>query len=182
MTIDYDEHGRRRRFVGVYPGLPPTSNKLYIFGKKLTTKAREFKENFKSYVHQHYGHEISELEEPNQKDSDGVTDLRTLNPNLIYSLTLIFYMDCLNASWDDPKTPPKRRASFRYKKVDLSNRIKLVEDCIKSSLDIDDSLTFASTQMKVHDPENERVQFELVVADPRMFSIPLYPFIKEGPM
>jgi hypothetical protein len=170
---DYDESGRRVRLSGVYPGLPPTSNKLYIFGNKLTGPAREFKENFKSYVQQTYGHQISELEEPNQKAEDGVTDLRTRNPNLVYALTLTFYMDCLNGTWSDASVPKSRRAAFRFKKADLSNRIKLVEDCIKTALDIDDSLTFASTQMKVHDPGNERVQFEIVVADTRAFSIPL---------
>jgi Holliday junction resolvase RusA-like endonuclease len=109
---------------------------------------------------QNYGHQILELIDPSK------------DPTVIFALHLTFYLDCINESWDNPNFSPSKRASSRYKRVDLSNRIKLLEDCLKYSVVLDDSLTFSATQEKVHDPTSPRVRIELVKANPELFGIP----------
>jgi hypothetical protein len=172
---DHDEKGRRVRINVWYPGLPPSANKIYFKGTMLTSPAREYKEQFKMYVVQNYLHLIGEMPEPNSKYQDpksgNTVDFETKEPNLIFGLQLIFYMDCLT-SWNNPEVYKKHQAKFRFKKVDLSNRIKFIEDCFKYAVDIDDSLTFFSSQMKFHSPEQEGVMITYYVMSPEQVSIP----------
>ena len=143
-----------------YPVLPPTANRIYVRGSVLRQEAREYKETFKKVLHQQYGHVIQQLPDP-KKD-----------PNLVFWLSLTFYMNCLNASWRNMKLPPTRRSEDRFKKIDLTNRIKFFEDCIRDAVGIDDSLTFAASQSKYHSL-TEGVHFRLKKADPRTFGIEL---------
>lgn len=172
---DHDEQGRRIRVNLWYPVLPPSSNKLYFKGTMLTQVAREYKEQFKMYVVQNYMHLIGEMPMPNSKYTDPksgeIVDHETKEPNLVFGLTLLFYMDCLT-SWCDPKVYKAHQARFRFRKVDLTNRIKFIEDCFKYAVDIDDSLTFASTQMKMHSPDQEGVMLSYYVMAPEQFGVP----------
>lgn len=182
---EYDQDGKRVRLSFVYGELPPTANKIYVKGNMLHEDAREYRERFRTYVHQNYGHQLLELPEPNVKETRPeknrrtkkvemvMKDVGTKDPNCVFVLYLIFYMDVLNETWGDYKLPPSRRATFRFKKTDLTNRIKFVEDCVKYAVDIDDSLTFESHQAKRHDPENLRVEVHLLRGDPRNYGIPL---------
>lgn len=52
------------------------------------------------------------------------------------ALTINLHMVTENRGWS------KGTAKSRYKKVDASNRVKLLEDAIFSCLDVDDSLVF----------------------------------------
>jgi Holliday junction resolvase RusA-like endonuclease len=126
----------------VYPELPPTSNHIYVRGTMLTQKAREYGERFAHYMAVNHLHEINKL-----------------NPDGIYSLSLHFYFPTLvNETWNNPEVKPSKRAKSRYKRLDLSNRVKLLEDCIRDALAIDDSQTFEGQQMKAQDPKNPRVE------------------------
>lgn len=179
----YDENGRRRLLNIWYPELPPTSNKIYFKGTMLTTKARAYKESFKMYVQQNYGHELSELVEPNLKkmvlnvkQKDGTVrneeqDFETKYPNMVFGLSLTFYTNWLT-SWDDQSVAPSHRAKFRFKKIDLTNRVKLLEDCFRDAVGVDDSLTFWSTQRKVHSPDKDAVLIEYYTVPVTQFGIP----------
>ena len=171
---EYDANGKRIQLAAWFPELPPTTNKLYYLGTRLKDEARAYRERFRQHLQQNYGHLISEMEEPNEKAKDPnsgeLVDVRTRNPNLIYGISLIFYMDCLT-SWGDIELPASRKAKFRFQKADLTNRIKFVEDCFKWSLDIDDSLTFWSQQMKVHSPEQQGVYIHYFVMQPEQFGV-----------
>lgn len=158
--MDHDAQGRRVRLAFFYPELPTSANRLYFRGTRLTGVAREYRERFRAWVAQNYLHAVMELLDPK-------TD-----PTVVYNLRLIFYMNCLTDTWNDPNTPPSRRASSRYKRVDLSNRIKLLEDCIKYAVSIDDSLTFGASQAKYHSPNQDGVFVELTVVDPTTFGVP----------
>jgi len=70
-------------------------------------------------------------------------DVQKLDAHVAYRLVLVFHLQALNKGW--PKT-----AKSRYKRVDLSNRIKLLEDVIKDVTGIDDSQTFEITVVKKH--------------------------------
>jgi hypothetical protein len=172
---EFNAEGKRIYLQLWYPELPPTGNHIYIMGSRLTDEARSYREKFKKHIVQTYGHLINEFVEANYRGTDpktgGTIDVATKDPNLVFSLQLVFYMNVLT-SWNDPIVPKSRRARFRFKRMDSSNRIKFVEDCFKSSVGIDDSLTFFSSQMKLHSL-TEGVLLTYNVMDPQQFGVPL---------
>jgi Holliday junction resolvase RusA-like endonuclease len=144
----------------IYRELPPSSNKIYHIGKYgqpvLKKEARTYAERFAHFMAVNHGHEFTQL-----------------NPVGVYELTLHFYLEtAVNESWNNPKVTPSKRAESRYKKMDLSNRIKLIEDCVRDAIAIDDSHTFESHQKKAHDPANPRVEIFINEARPEWYGIP----------
>lgn len=147
-----------RRILEInYPELPPTSNRLYFRGTMLTAVAKRYAEAFSKFMMQRHGSEILEMDRAS-----------------VYALHLRFFFKKLeNAGWNDPKCPPSRRPKSRYKKIDLSNRIKLLEDCVRDALDIDDSQTFAASQEKhqCQEGEDERVEIIIQRVEPTLFGL-----------
>ena len=139
----------------VYPEIPPTSNKIYFQGTRLTQHARTYAENFAKYMFEHYGPEAMQLDKTSA-----------------YYIGLRFYFDTLeNESFNNPDVPASKRAKSWYKKIDLTNRIKLLEDCIRDFIDIDDSQTFSASQEKYQDPGNERVEIHIVAIDATRYGL-----------
>ena len=140
----------------VYPELPASSNRLYFRGTRLTKEARTYAEKFSYYVVRQYLPQIS-----------------MMNKKGVYALHLRFYMSNLvNHTFFSDK---KNRAETPYKRVDLSNRIKLLEDCVRDALSIDDCQTFAASQSKHHVPEGqERVEILIQEIDPTQFGVPAW--------
>jgi Holliday junction resolvase RusA-like endonuclease len=138
----------------VYPKLPASSNRLYFKGTRLTAEARAYAEAFSYYVVREYLPQISQL-----------------NRKGVYALHLRFYMSNLvNDSYFATKG---KRAETPYKRVDLSNRIKLIEDCIRDAISIDDCQTFAASQEKYQVPEGqERVEILVQEIEPTQFGVP----------
>lgn len=144
----------------VYPEIPPTSNKLYFRGTRLMPEAREYKRRFSAFMAQNYLPQISEL-----------------RPDAIYALHLRFFLpELVYASYNNPQVPKSKRAKTRYKRIDLSNRVKLLEDCIRDALAIDDCQTFAASQEKHQDPSRPRVEIFLQAVRPEDFGLPKEPF------
>lgn len=116
------------------PLLPPTSNNIYVRhpagrGRVLSAKARHFKIRAMQAVQSH-----------------GRVVLLQVKRNVPYKLHLaIFFEQVENKA---------SRKGDRYKKMDLSNRIKLIEDTIAEAVGLDDSHNFISTQEKHCDPNN----------------------------
>jgi Holliday junction resolvase RusA-like endonuclease len=140
-----------------YPVIPPTSNKLYFRGTQLTAVARQYGESFSQFVAQRYGAQILELDN-----------------KAIYALHLRFFFESLtNPTFENQNVPPSKRAKTRYKRIDLSNRIKLLEDCIRDAIDIDDSQTFAASQEKhqIAPGEQERVMIMIQRIEPKFFGL-----------
>lgn len=116
----------------VFDQLPPTSNKIYFRGTQLTSAAKKYAEDFAKCM------------------TDTVGYMHRFNPDGIFKLTVhIFLPAALNKGFSGAKSGSKSR----YKKVDLSNRIKLLEDCVRDFLAIDDSQTFEIVLKKFHAPE-----------------------------
>ena len=109
--------------------LPPTSNKIYFKGTILRTEARKYAEWFAAEARRY------------------LPLISQMNDQGIFALHLRFYMTLLNAS---------KTAKDRYKKIDLSNRVKLIEDCVRDAIGIDDSHTFRATQEKRHEPDESK--------------------------
>lgn len=108
----------------VIPGLPPSSNHAYFNlprgGRALTAEGKKYKNETKVYLTQKYTKELLKF--------------HNNSPYLVY---LRFHLAQIeNASWGKPKG-----AESRYKKIDASNRAKLLEDVLKDVSGVDDSNT-----------------------------------------
>jgi|WetSurSiteA1Bulk_404760.scaffolds.fasta_scaffold42283_2 Holliday junction resolvase RusA-like endonuclease len=132
------------------PFLPPSSNNVYKnipgHGRKLSTQAQQFKLRAMRILQQ-----------------GGRASLLKMEQNVPYQLHLIFYFEEVeNKGWYERWTrgdhAGQRKAETRYKRMDLSNRIKLLEDTVASAVGIDDCHTFRMIIDKEHDRKNPRVE------------------------
>lgn len=121
------------------PWLPPSANHAYanIRGtnkRVLTTEGKSFKTRTTVYLAQTYPKELT-----------------FFKPDKLYILKFVFFFEQLeNAGW------PKKALS-RYKKIDVSNRLKLLEDALKDAAGIDDSQHMGLILVKKQDLK-ERVE------------------------
>jgi Holliday junction resolvase RusA-like endonuclease len=102
------------------PWLPPSSNHAYFNlpggGRTLTAKGKKFKRETAAHIAQQYPKE-----------------LMFFKPNIAYGLAVLFeFTELENKTWPE-------KASTRYKKIDASNRLKLLEDVLADVAAIDDS-------------------------------------------
>lgn len=135
------------------PWLPPSSNAAYKNiprGRALTVEASAFKRVTPLYLHQHFPEELLFFQK---------------RKNVALTLAVRFvFRQVENKGW--PKT-----VSHRYKKLDTSNRLKLLEDALAEAAGVDDSqnVTLAiqkvkgakeQTEVWVWDPEEEESPFD----------------------
>ncbi len=133
------------------PGLPPSSNKIYessprkIHGKwmhiqHLSTRARTYKRRAIQVI---------------QRDGDALFD--TPAENVPYRLELVVFLErVVNKSY------PKSTKS-KYKKIDLSNHAKLIEDAVATAIGLDDRHNFKVSMEKQCDPEDPGI---LIILEP----------------
>lgn len=132
--------------------MPPTSNNIYFNirggGRGLTTEARSWKRRA-----------VGEIVRQNKLGllTEGV------DPNLAYAFALHYYFaDVENRGWHELYTRGvkngQRKAASRWKKMDLGNRDKLIQDALKNALGVDDSSIFERIEIKDVDPKNPRVE------------------------
>lgn len=142
------------RVVRAVLELPPTSNNIYFNqpggGRSLTTEARSWKRRAIGEVVRQGKIGLQEAFDYERK----------------YWLELHFFFEAvINKGWNEfYKRGPKkgqRKAQSKWKKMDLSNRVKLVEDAVKGATGVDDSCTFAHFLLKDCDPDNPRVEVAL---------------------
>lgn len=140
--------------IAVELTLPPTSNHIYTNrgGKRiLSNEARSWKRRAVSLISR----------------TAKLGWMAELDVNSRYLLVLVFYFDYLeNKGWSESYTrgpkKGKRKAETRWRKIDLSNRIKLAEDAMKEATGVDDSATFAQILLKEEDAKNTRLSMTLV--------------------
>lgn len=141
----------------VFAGLPPTSNHIFVKGHILTREARDYAEQFSKEMvrYQHLIHQMNE------------------SADVVYGVHLRFYMNLVNESWNNPSVAPSKRAKSRYKKIDLDNRVKLITDCVRDAIAVDDSHIFAASQEKHHVLPGPQEHVEIMVheVDPRLFGL-----------
>ena len=131
-------------------GLPPSSNHAYFTkvqrkgGKSiplriLTAEGKRYKSGVKTHLAQ------------TRQDVLGF-----FKPNKPYCLLVQFHMSgLLTTTWGQPEG-----AASRYKKVDVSNRLKLLEDALTDACGHDDSQHFRVLLWKefAPSPEHERTE------------------------
>ena len=115
--------------------MPPTVNKAYVNVNKrrfLSQSGKLFKQDVKA--------KVAEL-------SLDCTETFWLDCEPL-KLTCEFYFPALeNKGWSTGK------AKTRYKRIDVSNRVKLLEDAVSEGLDIDDLYFFQLNLIKREDKE-----------------------------
>ncbi len=101
-------------------GIPPTANHAYatVHGHRvLSSKGKKYKTETKTSLVERFPRE-----------------LRFFRDNAPYLVAVRFYFEEIeNKGWF------QGTAASRYKRLDLTNRVKLLEDCLKDAAGIDDS-------------------------------------------
>lgn len=139
-------------------GRVPGQSKAKAMGMTYTPEADNYKKLFREFMRTHFFVEIQKFRRHHEREK-------------VYVLRLLFFFSpdqILNVTW--PKGGKKRPKS-PYKKMDVGNRRKLLEDCLSESIDIDDSLFFGVEQYKFVSDE-PRVEMILEETDPNEFAIP----------
>jgi hypothetical protein len=118
------------------PWLPPSANNAYFTLPKgirvLTPKAKKFKAESATHLIRTYSKELMMFEQ-----------------NKPYGVAITFTLPTmLNATWPD-------KAATRYKKIDTTNRVKLVEDVLAEVTNVDDSHYLISLLNKEHGPKEK---------------------------
>jgi len=133
--------------------MPPTSNNIYttVRNRRIkTTEARSWQTRAVKEIMRQSGLSIQD-----EFDQDRM-----------YRLDLHFYFDrVINKGWSERylKGPKKgqRKAENKWKKIDLGNRLKLLEDTVRNAVGVDDSSTFILHLVKGCDPGKERVSVQM---------------------
>ena len=145
----------------VIPFVPPSENRIRVHrrqgGQVYSKEARDFVTRFSQYARENYFNQVNRFVARHTEVS-------------VYRLSLEFAFPTLvNAGWS--KVGVKNKAKTRYKRFDVGNRRKLIEDCLSSVLgEIDDSLFFELVLTKTMG--TERVTIHLARVDPSNFGVP----------
>jgi len=122
------------------PFLPPSSNKIYEpvwvkgkpRGKRLSDSGRRFKVRAMKVIQE-----------------GGRAALLSLKENVPYELTLAVFLEKVeNKGWATSST------EYRYAKIDVTNRIKLIEDTVADAVGVDDRHNFRISLEKHCDPDH----------------------------
>jgi Holliday junction resolvase RusA-like endonuclease len=136
------------RIIRMQLPMPPSTNRLYRkFGHQviLTKEARAYHEIVKKNVTKMLPQLI-----------DFPVDLETQ-----YRFDIILWLDNVeNPGWFETFTKGaqvgERKAKERYKRIDIDNRVKFLQDCFIKALGIpNDSQVFIGSQAKFKTPGNE---------------------------
>lgn len=105
------------------PMLPPSLNNMYLHIRKdrkiirvLAPEGRKFKNEATAYLAKHYAFELTQF----KRNEPHALFIRLSTPDLY------------TKGWPE-------KAQNRYKKFDVSNRIKILEDVLSEIMDVDDS-------------------------------------------
>lgn len=111
-------------------GIPPSVNAAYANGRGgrrvLTTAGKSYKTLTANHIVRFHP-----------------ADIRGIKKDYAYGLGVTLHMGIFNSGWPD-------KAKTRYKKLDVSNRIKLLEDALVNALGIDDCQFTVIIAQKVH--------------------------------
>lgn len=122
----------------VFGQLPPSENKIRVIrvigrrpaGMAYTKEASNYKKDFKSFLLKNYASQIVQFAKEHTMES--TYEIRI---DLFFPVNQL-----LNKGWPKTKT--------YFKKMDVGNRRKLLEDCLSEALGIDDMYTFDLRMVK----------------------------------
>ena len=169
----------------IYPSLPLTTNHAYatVRGshRVLKTEGKKWKRNFYDFLWEKHGDDLDAL-------------LTSAGEDQWLLVSYYFFFDSLvNASFLErhktslPERPGKRKgkkvtlpeqvagtrkSGERFKRLDASNRLKLIEDGLSEALGVDDSRFQMGSVLKYMDPDNPRTEVLIEVVNPMDFGVP----------
>jgi Holliday junction resolvase RusA-like endonuclease len=128
--------------------MPPTDNDLYTpLKKRGKTVGLRLSDVAKAYKF---------------KVAEALADAALLSPDFVieddveYAIELVVYFAATHSKgW--PGT-----AKHRFRKIDSHNRLKLVIDSVMGGVGLDDSCLFEQNVIKQCDPDNPRIEVELM--------------------
>lgn len=140
--------------------IPPSENNIRIIrvhrgkpaGMAWTKEAKSFKKQFKNHINTAKAVEAALFSASHQEGD-------------VYDLYIELGMPLLNKSYGK-----KNGAKYRYKKNDVANRRKLVEDALSEVLSIDDSCFFTVAMSKLHS-DDPYLSISLVQSDPNFYGV-----------
>jgi len=138
--------------------MPPSANKLYQRrrggGLALTADALEYRRRVSQVV----------------VDNLQLLQNFPVSIETIYSIDITLYLtDLENVGWHRFNKKGEREAKTRYKRVDVDNRVKFLQDCVSKSMGLpDDAQIFEGRQRKVAG-KTEHVVVRLKVREPSEF-------------
>ena len=141
-----------------FPHLPPTENHIRVHrwqgGMVYTKEAISYRRLFTDFVRNHYVVAVNNFVSGHTETS-------------VYALKMEFTFETvINKGW------AKKRAKTLYKRFDVGNRRKLLEDCLVEVLgDIDDCLFFEVHLIK-RMGEERGVVLTLSEVDPSEYGVP----------
>ena len=143
--------------------MPPSVNRLYRRGQHgmviLTDEARAYHEHVKQVISDKYLHLLNRF---------------PIHPEIVYGFSITLYFSAIeNPGWFEFYTKGKqkgeRKAKTRYKRVDIDNRVKFLQDTVTKTVGIpDDSQIFVGHQRKVKG-NTDHVIVRLYVSDSEYF-------------
>lgn len=137
--LEADERGRLK-LTAVYE-LPPTDNKIYVNlrqgGRILSGQAKKYK---------------SKVKEKTARSA--ITSKLSFRPNIAYRAEIVLYTDIYTKGW------PKH-AKWKFRRMDTTNRTKLLLDAVTEAVGIDDCHITEVLVRKENDPSEPRVEFTL---------------------
>lgn len=146
-SLAADEFGKLK--LSLVTELPPTDNHIYFNlpggGRALTKKAKQFKARV--------------------KEQTALTAVRNTLPfreHIPYKATITLYVKLYTKGW--PKT-----AKWKYRKMDATNRTKLILDAITEAVGVDDRhiTEVELAKREEANPDNVRVEIALEELWPR---------------
>jgi Holliday junction resolvase RusA-like endonuclease len=143
----------------IIPHVPPSENKIRVHrrqgGQVYSKEARDYVTLFSQFVRENYFTEINRFVAEHTETS-------------VYRLQMTFFFPTLiNEGW------AKNKAKTLYKKFDVGNRRKLIEDCLVGVLgEIDDSLFFELVLIKEMSQTHEGVHICLIRQNPQEYGVP----------
>jgi len=123
------------------PLLPPSSNNIYVRhptgkGRVLSGQARRFKIRAMQAI-----------------QAEGRVAVMQFEKNMPYELRLAIFFEQVENK--------QSRRGDRYKRMDLSNRVKLIEDTVAEAVGLDDCHNFRELLEKHCDPDNPGIYVTL---------------------
>lgn len=152
MTVPADRIISRKgkAFLEIVLTLPPTDNHIYF---NATTEKRGYKQHIRVKTEEAKRYERSVASQVAELAIYNQIEFKKNVPYLIF--VKVYFEDVENKGW------MKGGASTRYKKVDTTNRNKLLTDAIMSALGVDDSHIFPVIKFKESDQDDPRVEVQV---------------------
>jgi Holliday junction resolvase RusA-like endonuclease len=139
--------------ISLVLNLPPSTNKLYRkvgHAMVLTTESQQYHKHVQKIVgetaYKLVGFPI-----------DGET---------IYKVDIDMELSQVeNAGWYEYEKSGERKAKTRYKRIDVDNRVKFVQDCVVKTLGIPDDCQIFSVSITKRKGAEDRIIFNIAVID-----------------